>query len=78
MIKDIVRFNTKKRVIAVVAAVQASLLVASIAAIGAAPLSEQQTSSTSTSSLFSLQIGKGVITSALIADETIVSAKRSK
>jgi hypothetical protein len=28
--------------------------------------------------LSSLQIGKGVITSALIADETIVSAERSK
>jgi hypothetical protein len=41
MIRDIVRFNTKKRVIAVVAAVIASLLVASIAAIGAGPLSEQ-------------------------------------
>ena len=77
MIRDIVRFNTKKRVIAVVvAAVTASLLVASIAAIGAAPLSERWTSSTS--SLSSLQIGKGVITSALIADETIVSAERSK
>jgi hypothetical protein len=67
MVKNKLSFNSNKRIIAVTAA---SLLVASIAAIGAAQLSDQQTPSSSSS----LRIGRGVITSALIADETIVSA----
>ena len=42
MIKNIVNFSNKKRVIAITATAITSLLVASIATIGAAPFSYQQ------------------------------------
>lgn len=76
MIRDIVRFNTKKRVIAVVAAGNSQPIGSKYCSNWCGTI--VRTRDIIDITLSSLQIGKGVITSALIADETIVSAERSK